>query len=103
MVEVMHALGVDAMTAHWEFTYGTERVNEIVEQLQFPLLAGNIFDEEWMEPAFKAYELFERGDRKSVVEGKSVSVRVDRVGRGIIKKKKNTKHNNNENTYRKKL
>src|SRR3546814_14191125 len=29
-----------------------------------------------------------RGDRKSVVEGKSVSVRVDLGGRGIIKKKK---------------
>src|SRR3546814_14350667 len=28
------------------------------------------------------------GDRKSVVEGKSVSVRVDLGGRGIIKKKK---------------
>src|SRR3546814_16009066 len=30
------------------------------------------------------------GDRKSVVEGKSVSVRVDLGGRRIIKKKKNT-------------
>src|SRR3546814_920014 len=71
MVEVMHALGVDAMTAHWEFTYGTERVNEIVEQLQFPLLAGNIFDDEWMEPAFKAYELFERGGVKVAVIGQA--------------------------------
>jgi len=71
MVEVMHALGVDAMTAHWEFTYGTERVKEIVEQLQFPLLAGNIFDDEWMEPAFKAYELFERGGVKVAVIGQA--------------------------------
>src|SRR3546814_14454253 len=31
-----------------------------------------------------------RRDRKSVVEGKSVSVRVDLGGRGIIKKKKKT-------------
>src|SRR3546814_19895393 len=31
-------------------------------------------------------------DRKSVVEGKSVSVRVDLVGCRIIKKKKNKKH-----------
>src|SRR3546814_8663157 len=67
----MHALGVDAMTAHWEVTYGTERVNEIVEQLQCPLLAGNIFDDEWMEPAFKAYELFERGGVKVAVIGQA--------------------------------
>jgi len=71
MVEVMHALGVDAMTAHWEFTYGTDRVKEIVGQLQFPLLAGNIFDDEWMEPAFKAYELFERGGVKIAVIGQA--------------------------------
>src|SRR3546814_20310472 len=34
------------------------------------------------------------GDRKSVVEGKSVSVRVDLGGRRIIKKKNETKHKN---------
>src|SRR3546814_11421401 len=34
-----------------------------------------------------------RGDRKSVGEGKSVSVRVDLGGRRIIKKKKRTRHN----------
>ena len=71
MVEVMHALGVDAMTAHWEFTYGTDRVNEIVESLQFPLLAGNIYDAEWNEPAFKAYEIFERGGVKIAVIGQA--------------------------------
>src|SRR3546814_20461747 len=33
-----------------------------------------------------------RSDRKSVVEGKCVSVRVELGGRGIIKKKKKRKH-----------
>src|SRR3546814_11797974 len=36
------------------------------------------------------------GDRKSVVEGKSVSVRVDLGGRRIIRKKKQKKENNIE-------
>src|SRR3546814_13411362 len=35
----------------------------------------------------------DRGDRKSVVEGKSVSVRVDLGGRRIINKKKNNREN----------
>src|SRR3546814_18279281 len=38
-----------------------------------------------------AVSLTRKGDRKSVVEGKSVSVRVDLGGRRIIKKKKKTK------------
>ncbi len=71
MVEVMHALGIDAMTAHWEFTYGTERVKEIVETLRFPLLAGNIYDAEWNEPAFEAYRIFERGGVKIAVIGQA--------------------------------
>src|SRR3546814_5782874 len=37
-----------------------------------------------------------RGDRKSVVEGKSVSVRVDLGGRRIINKKKNIDHKKNK-------
>src|SRR3546814_18006103 len=44
----------------------------------------------------------DRGDRKSVVEGKSVSVRVALGGRRIIKKQNNspTKHQNIEYTNR---
>src|SRR3546814_13307857 len=41
------------------------------------------------------------GDRKSVVEGKSVSVRVDLGGRGIFKKKNKTNKTRNTKTYSK--
>ena len=58
MVNVMNALGVEAMTSHWEWTYGTERVKEIVEALPFAFLGANIFDVEWDEPAFEPYKIF---------------------------------------------
>src|SRR3546814_19982683 len=45
-----------------------------------------IVDPRWRERDFGSWE----GDRKSVVSGKSVSVRVALVGRRIIKKKKIT-------------
>jgi sulfur-oxidizing protein SoxB len=71
MVEAMNALGVEAMTAHWDFTYGTERVKALVAQLKFPFLAGNVRDTEWNEDVFKADALFERGGLKIAVIGQA--------------------------------
>ena len=50
MVDCMALLKPDAMTGHWEFTLGAERVKEIVEKLGFPFLAQNVRDTEWNEP-----------------------------------------------------
>jgi sulfur-oxidizing protein SoxB len=73
MVNVMNALKPDAMTFHWEFTLGSERVNEIVEDLPFAALGQNIFDAEWDEPAeqFPPYKFFERGGVKIAVIGQA--------------------------------
>lgn len=71
MVDAMNALKPDAMTGHWEFTYGTDRVKEIVESLPFAFLGGNIFDAEWDEPAFDAYKMFEKGGVKIAVLGQA--------------------------------
>ena len=61
-VRAMNALGVEAMTSHWEFTLGIDRVTEIVEtELNFPFLGANIFDATWNERAYDPYEMFERG------------------------------------------
>ena len=71
MVNAMNLLGVEAMTSHWEWTYGTERVKEIVEALPFPFLGANIFDAEWDEPAFEPYTMFERGGVQVAVIGQA--------------------------------
>jgi sulfur-oxidizing protein SoxB len=71
MVRVMNALGTDAMTAHWEFTYGTERVEELIEMLEFPFLANNVRDTEWEEPVFEGVSTFERGGAKIAVIGQA--------------------------------
>ncbi|MFU1479108.1 thiosulfohydrolase SoxB [Roseovarius sp. C7] len=73
MVNVMNALKPDAMTFHWEFTLGSERVTELVEGLPYAALGQNIFDAEWDEPAelFKPYEFFERGGVKIAVIGQA--------------------------------
>ncbi|MDH5556921.1 MAG: thiosulfohydrolase SoxB, partial [Alphaproteobacteria bacterium] len=71
MVRAMNAMGADAMTAHWEFTYGTDRVNELIEMLEFPFLAGNVRDTEWDEPVFDGIAYFERGGVKIGVVGQA--------------------------------
>ena len=72
MVRVMNALGVEAMTSHWEFTLGIDRVTEIVDnELNFPFLGANIFDKEWDEPAYDPYRMFERGGLKVAVIGQA--------------------------------
>jgi len=73
MVNVMNALKPDAMTFHWEFTLGSDRVAELVEGLPFAALGQNIFDAEWDEPTalFPPYTMFERGGTKVAVIGQA--------------------------------
>ena len=71
-VDAMNLLGVEAMTGHWEFTLGMDRVNEIIDtQLNFPFLGANVFDATWDEPAYEPYKMFERGGARIAVIGQA--------------------------------
>ncbi len=71
MITIMNSLEPDAMTGHWEFTYGTDRVQEVIDSLPFAFLGSNIYDNEWDEPAFEAWKMFERGGSKVAVIGQA--------------------------------
>ena len=71
MVDCMALLKPDAMTGHWEFTYGEARVQELIKGLGFPFLALNIRDTEWNEPVFEPMKMFERGGVKIAVLGQA--------------------------------
>ena len=71
MVDCFDLLKPDAMTGHWEFTYGEERVKQIVDKLAFPFLALNVRDTEWQEPVFEAYKMFDKGGVKVAVLGQA--------------------------------
>lgn len=59
MIAAQKALGVDVMTAHWEFTYGAERVKQAVEKELGPIefLAQNVKTTDFEDPVFKPYTL----------------------------------------------
>ena len=62
MVDACKLLGVDVMTGHWEFTYGMERVKQIVEgdfagKLDF--VAQNVKTNDFGDQVFKPYVIRE--------------------------------------------
>jgi S-sulfosulfanyl-L-cysteine sulfohydrolase len=62
MVDASKLLGVGVMTGHWEFTYGMERVKEIVEhdfKGHIEFLAQNVKTNDFGDPVFKPWVMRE--------------------------------------------
>ncbi len=62
MIDACVKLGVDVMTGHWEFTYGADRVKEVIEKDfngKVDFVAQNILDLEFEDPVFPAYVMKE--------------------------------------------
>jgi sulfur-oxidizing protein SoxB len=60
MVDACKLLGVDVMTGHWEFTYGMDRVKEIVEKDfkgKVDFVAQNVKTNDFGDPVFKPYTM----------------------------------------------
>jgi sulfur-oxidizing protein SoxB len=71
MVDCMGLLMPDAMTGHWEFTLGADRVKELAQSLGYPFLALNVRDTEWNEPVFPASVMLQRGGVRIAVLGQA--------------------------------
>jgi sulfur-oxidizing protein SoxB len=62
MVDACKLLGVDVMTGHWEFTYGQERVKQVVDgdfKGRIEFIAQNVATADFNDPVFKAYTMRE--------------------------------------------
>ncbi len=74
MVDATKLLGVDVMTGHWEFTYGAERVNEIIEndlEGHMDFVAQNVIDNQWEEGVFKPYVIKEMNGIPTAIIGQA--------------------------------
>ena len=62
MVDAQKLLGVDVMTGHWEFTYGQDRVKQVVDgdyKGRVEFLAQNIHTADFGDPVFNPYTIRE--------------------------------------------
>ena len=58
MVDAAKLLGVDVMTGHWEFTYGAQRVREVVDRDfagRVDFIAQNVRTADFGDPVFEPY------------------------------------------------
>lgn len=62
MVDACKLLGVDVMTGHWEFTYGQQRVQQVVDndfKGRIDFVAQNVKTADFGDPVFKPYVIRE--------------------------------------------
>jgi len=74
MVDACKLLGVNIMTGHWEFTFGADRVKEIINndfKGHIDFVAQNVIDNEWEEAVFNPYVMKEMNGVKVAVIGQA--------------------------------
>ena len=74
MVDACKLLGVDVMTGHWEFTYGMERVKQIVDgdfKGRVDFVAQNVKTNDFGDPVFKPYSMRDMNGVKVAVLGQA--------------------------------
>ena len=74
MVDAQLLLGVDVMTAHWEFTYGQDRVKEIVSKDfkgRIDFVAQNVKTADFGDPVFPNYVMRQAGGVQVAVIGQA--------------------------------
>ncbi|MCB4743891.1 MAG: thiosulfohydrolase SoxB [Sulfurovum sp.] len=76
IVDAQNYLGVDVMVGHWEFTYGKERVQELIKMFKGEFISQNVIDNDpfsdnFEELIFPPYTIKEVGGAKIGIIGQS--------------------------------
>jgi 2',3'-cyclic-nucleotide 2'-phosphodiesterase (5'-nucleotidase family) len=61
LLPILNSLGLDAMTAHWEFAYGPATFKQRAAELGYPMLAINAYDQATKERLLPPYSVKEIG------------------------------------------
>jgi S-sulfosulfanyl-L-cysteine sulfohydrolase len=69
LVPVLNRLGLHGMTAHWEFAYGPQTFIERASELNYPVLALNVFRKEGRALVFPPFRVMEVNGLKIGIAG----------------------------------
>ncbi len=69
LVPIMNALGLQAMTVHWDFAYGPDQLRKIERSLNYPMLAVNIYEADSNRRFFPPYLIQKVGGLKVGIIG----------------------------------
>ena len=69
LIPILNSLGLDAMTAHWEFAYGPKIFKQRVDELNYPMLANNVYDKVTKKPVYQSYAVKEIGGLRIGIVG----------------------------------
>lgn len=62
LIPILNEMGLDGFTAHWEFAYGPEKLKKLEQDLNYPLLACNCYEENSDDLVFEPYKIIHRND-----------------------------------------
>jgi S-sulfosulfanyl-L-cysteine sulfohydrolase len=69
LIPILNTLGIDAMTAHWDFAYGPNHLKKLSALLNYPMLANNCYEKGSKHPVFPTHTVIERAGLKIGVIG----------------------------------
>lgn len=74
LVPLTNALGLDAMTAHWEFAWGPAHFQALAGRLDYPVLAINCYELESNRRPFAPSSVVERGGLRIGIVGIAATI-----------------------------
>ncbi|RKD61451.1 MULTISPECIES: bifunctional metallophosphatase/5'-nucleotidase [unclassified Rhizobium] len=74
LVPLANALGLDAMTAHWEFAWGPAHFQDLVTRLNYPMLAINCYQVDTGKRPFPSSHIVEHGGLRIGVIGIAATI-----------------------------
>jgi len=74
LIPILNELAIDAMTAHWEFAYGPDNFRNIVNKLNFPMIAINCYEKETNKLVFSPFHIIDIEDLRIGIIGISATI-----------------------------